>query len=60
MERLTQRVGGRFGGQEAAVQHNGRPHPSGCTLFFPFRGPVIGANHTEILYYATSEGGRLW
>ena len=25
-----------------------RPHPSGCTLFSPFRGPVIGANHTVV------------
>ena len=24
-----------------------RPHPSGRTLFFPFRGLVIGANHTR-------------
>ena len=24
-----------------------RPYPSGCTLFFPFRGPMIGANHIE-------------
>ena len=23
-----------------------RPHPSGCTLFFPFRGPNIGTHHT--------------
>ena len=23
-------------------------HPSGCTLFFPFRGLVIGANHTSM------------
>ena len=22
-----------------------RPHPSGCTLFFPFRGPDIGTHH---------------
>ena len=46
MERLTQRVGGGFGGQEAAVHHSGQPHPFGCTLFFPFRGPKIGANYT--------------
>ena len=23
-----------------------RPHPSGCTLFFPFRGPDIGNHHS--------------
>ena len=23
-----------------------RPHPSGCTLFFPFRGPDIGTHHS--------------
>ena len=28
------------------VGDQSRPHPSGCTLFFPFRGLVIGANHT--------------
>ena len=26
-----------------------RSHPSGCTLFFPFRGLTIGANHTVSL-----------
>ena len=25
--------------------HEG-PHPSGCNLFFPFRGPNIGTHHT--------------
>ena len=25
-----------------------RPHPSGCTLFFPFRGPDIGTHHKMI------------
>ena len=23
-----------------------RPHPSGCTLYFPFRGPNIGTHHS--------------
>ena len=25
-----------------------RPHPSGCTLFYPFRGPNIGTRHTVL------------
>jgi len=26
-----------------------RSHPSGCTLFFPFRGPNIGTHHSFVV-----------
>ena len=27
---------------------DGRPLPSGCTLFFPFHGPNIGTNYIHL------------
>ena len=38
-------MGHRLNGITRSEQR--RPQPSGRTLFFPFRGLVIGANHTN-------------
>ena len=29
------------------VQNKSNPNPSGCTYYFPFRGPKIGAHHIQ-------------
>ena len=34
--------------KSTSCSDGGRPHPSGCTLFFPFRGPKIGAHPTYL------------
>ena len=33
--------------KSASCSVQSRPHSSKCTLFFPFRGLAIGANHKE-------------
>ena len=33
-------------GGRPPVADQSRPHPTGCTLFFPFRDLVIGATHS--------------
>ena len=34
--------------KSTSCSYRSRQHPSGCTLFSPFHGPVIGANHTVV------------
>ena len=36
--------------KSTSCSDGGRPHPSGCNLFFPFRGPSIGAHHNAQSY----------
>ena len=33
--------------KSTSCSDGGRPHPSGCTLSFSFRGPKIGAHHSR-------------
>ncbi len=57
MEQFTQPVEGQNDGQEAAVDHPlpvKAGQPPECTLFFPFYGLTIGANHTARAYFCAT------
>ena len=34
--------------KSTSCSDQGRPHPSGCTLFLPFHGPVIGTHYSRV------------